>query len=269
MFDRVYRRTITEYAGRRLDWRAFRRIAEAETGESLGWFFEDWVRSNKSLECRVIARSSVPAGTGYASEVRVEYGMNAIRMPVPVQAIFGDGTIQTARTDRLVRTNILRFASRSPLRDVILDPDRRLGLIQEAIPRTAAEIEAAIEDLDWTGTGQAALEFLKDPLTASVPSPHVWFKLGLLLFDGGSYPESLEAFMKCRERSSDKGDLFGALVWIGQLNDLLGNRNAAVASYAEALKNDTGRTLQHDQYSLRIDRAWVEARLKSPFKWSR
>jgi hypothetical protein len=56
---------------------------------------------------------------------------------------------------------------------------------------------------------------------------------------------------------------------MGNINDLLGNRAAAVASYAEALKNDTGRTLQHDQYSLRINRAWVEERLKSPFKWSR
>ena len=235
----------------------------------MAWFFEDWVRSSKSLECRVTAKSSVPAEGGYASDVRVEYGMNSIRMPVPVRAVFEDGTTQTARTDRLVRTNRLRFTSRSPLRDVILDPDRRLGLVQEAVPRTAAEIEEAIDDLDWTGTGAAALEFFKDPGTAGVLSPHVWFKLGLLLFDGGSYPESLQAFQKCLERSTAKGDLFGALVWIGHLNDLLGNRDAALASYAEALKNDTGRTLQHDQYSLRINRAWVEERLKSPFKWSR
>jgi hypothetical protein len=269
VFDRVYRRTVREYAGKRLEWREFRRIAEAETGEGLAWFFEDWVRSNKSLACRMTAKSSVPAGGGYASEVRVEYGMNGIRMPVPVQAVFEDGTTQTVRTDRLVRTNVLRFTSRSLLRDVLLDPDRRLGLIQEPVPRTTVEIEAAIEDLDWTGTGAAALEFFKDPGTAAVPTPHVWFKLGLLLFDGGFYPESLQAFSVCRERSKTEEDLFGALVWMGNINDLLGKREAAIASFAEALKHDTGRTLQHDQYSLRINKAWVEERLKSPFKWSR
>ncbi len=268
-FDRVYRRTVREYAGKRLEWREFRRIAEAEAGESLAWFFEDWVRSNKILECRVVAKASVPAEGGYFSEARIEFGMNSVRMPVPVQAVFEDGTVQTGRIDRLVRTNLLRFASRSPLKDVVLDPDRRLGLVQEGIHLTAAEIAEAVEDLDWTGAGETALEFFGNPETAAVKTPHVWFKLGLLLFDGGFYPESLEAFRASRERSASKGELFDALVWMGNINDLLGNRAAAVASYSEALENDPGRTLQHDQYGLRIDRAWVEERLKSPFEWSR
>ena len=268
-FDLIYRRTVREYAGKRLGWREFRRIVEDEAGESLGWFFEDWVRSSKVLECRVVSQASVPAEGGFASEVQVEYGMNAIRMPVPVLAVFEDGTSQTRTTDRLARTNVLRFSSRAPLKEVVLDPDRRLGLIEEAIPRTAGEIEAAVEDLDWTGTGEAALEFYRRPETAAVATPHVWFKLGLLLFDGGSYPESLEAFRKCRDLSKAKGDLFGAQVWMGNINDLLGNRKAAVSSYAEALKNDPGWALQHDQYGLRINKAWVEERIRVPFRWTR
>jgi hypothetical protein len=268
-FDRVYRRTVREYAGKRLEWHEFRRLAEDTTGESLGWFFDDWVRSNKVLECRVVSQASVPAEAGFASEVRVEYGMNPIRMPVPVLAVFEDGTNQTRTTDRLSRTNVLRFTSRAPLKDVVLDPERRLGLVREEIPRTAAEIGEAVEDLDWTGTGEAALELFKDPETAAVKTPHVWFKLGLLLFDGGSYPQSLEAFRKCRDLSSAKGDLFGALIWMGNINDLLGNREVAVSCYTEALKNDPGWALQHDQYGLRLNRAWVEERLKTPFTWSR
>jgi tetratricopeptide (TPR) repeat protein len=267
-FDRAYRRAAREYAGRRLEWREFRRIAEAESGLGLDWFFEDWVRSSKILECRVVSKTSAPAREGFASEVRVEYGTNAIRMPVPVRALFADGTAQTAMTDRLAPVNLLRFVSRSPLQDVVLDPDGRLGLVQEAMPLTAAEIEEAVEALDWTGTGAAALEFFRNPETETVRTPHVWFKLGLLLFDGGSYPESLAAFQKCRERSTAKGDLFGALVWIGMINDLLGRRDAAIASYAEALKHDPGWTLQHDQYGLRIGKAWIEERLKSPFRWA-
>ena len=65
-----------------------------------------------------------------------------------------------------------------------------------------------------------------------------------------------------------KTNLFGALVWMGTLKDLLGERDGP-CFYREALKNDTGRALQHDQYSLRINKAWVEERLKTPFKWSR
>jgi tetratricopeptide (TPR) repeat protein len=190
-------------------------------------------------------------------------------MPVPVRAVFEDGTIEEAKTDRLARTNILRFAGRSPLKEAVLDPERRLGLIEEAAPKSAAQIEEAIEALDWTGTGEAALAFFRMPGTATLTAPHVWFKLGLLLFDGGSYPESLDAFRKSRDLAASKGDIFGALVWMGHISDLLGKRDEAVACYSEALKNDTGRTMQHDQYGLRIDKAWVEKRLSSPFTWKR
>jgi tetratricopeptide (TPR) repeat protein len=268
-FDRLYRRTARDYAGRRLGWPEFRRLAEAEAGEDLGWFFEDWVRSNRILECRIVARSSVPAEGGFATEVRTEYGLDSIRMPVPVRVLFEDGTTQTAATDRLVRTGVLRFAGRSPLKEAVLDPDRRLGLVETAPPKSAGQIEEAIEALDWTGTGEAALALFRQPETAGITTAHTWFKLGLLLFDGGHYRESLEAFQKCRGLAETKGDLFGALVWIGNISDLLGKRGEAVASYAAALKNDTGRTMQHDQYGLRIDKAWVEKRLKTPFAWGR
>jgi hypothetical protein len=53
---------------------------------------------------------------------------------------------------------------------------------------------------------------------------------------------------------------------MGITKDAQGERDAAVAFFKEALKHDTGQTLQHDQYGLRINRAWVEERLKTPFK---
>jgi tetratricopeptide (TPR) repeat protein len=268
-FDRLYRRAVREFAGRRLGWKEFQRLAEGESGQGLDWFFEDWVRSAKMLECRVTSKTSSPRPDGFLSEVRVEYGPDSIRMPVPVRAVFEDGTVRTASTDRLVRENVLRFSGRSPLREVVLDPDKRLALVEDPIPQTAARIEEAVRALDWTGTGAQALECFKNPAAAAVRTPRFWFKLGLLLFDGGTYPESLAAFRTCREVSTEKGDLFGALVWIGLINDLLGERDAAVAAYREALKEDPGRRLQHDQYGLRIDRAWVEERLTAPFTWGR
>ena len=60
-----------------------------------------------------------------------------------------------------------------------------------------------------------------------------------------------------------------ALVWMGHLKDLSGKREEALKYYNEALKHDTGRTMQHDQYGMRISRQWVEERLKTPFKWGK
>jgi hypothetical protein len=267
-FDAIYRRTVATYGGKRLGWRDFRRLCETESGQDLGWFFEDWVRSNRILECRVVSQASTPAVGGFASEVRVEYGLDSIRMPVPVRAVFEDGTTQDRWTDRLAPVNIFRFESRSKLKEARIDPEGRLALVTEPIPRSAADLAEAVENLDWTGTGEAALAICRRPEAAAIKDAHVWFKLGLLLFDGRHYPESFEAFKRCGELDRSKNNLFGALVWMGIIKDLLGDRPSAVGYYGEALKNDTGQTLQHDQYGLRIGKAWVEERLKTPFKWT-
>jgi hypothetical protein len=268
-FDAIYRRTVASFGGKRLGWRAFRRICEEASSQDLGWFFDDWVRSNKVLECKITAQTSAPGANGFASEVKVEYGLDSIRMPVPVRAVFEDGTSQVQWTNRFAQANVLRFESRAKLKSAEVDPDGRLPVVSTPAPKSGEELAEGIENLDWTGTGETALELFKRPEAATIKDPHAWFKLGLLLFDGRHYPESFEAFRKCGELDRSKNNLFGALVWMGITKDLLGDRAAAVGFYAEALKNDPGWTLQHDQYSLRIDKAWVEERLKTPFKWDR
>jgi hypothetical protein len=268
-FDAIFRRTVQGFGGRRLGWREFRRLCETDRDEDLGWFFEDWVRSNKVLECRITGQSSTPQGDGFSSEVRVEFGLNSIRMPVPVRAVFEDGTSELRRTDRFARVNVLRFESRSKLKEAQLDPEGRLAVVKEPPARTGQDLADDINALDWTGTGEEALAIFERPEASGIKEAHAWFKLGLLLFDGRHYPESFEAFQRCGELDRSKNNLFGALVWMGNLKDLLGERAAAVGYYREALQNDPGYALQHDQYGLRIDKAWIEERLKTPYKWNR
>jgi len=45
-FDATYRRCLREYGGKQLSWRDFQRVAEQESCQDLGWFFEQWVRSS-------------------------------------------------------------------------------------------------------------------------------------------------------------------------------------------------------------------------------
>ena len=60
-------------------------------------------------------------------------------------------------------------------------------------------------------------------------------------------------------------DDFATLVWLGHLNDLNGNREEGLKYYNKALENDTGETIQHDQFGLKINRKWVEERLLTQF----
>ncbi len=268
-FAALYGRLLRSAAWTRLSWRGLQRAAEEAAGEDLGGFFEDWVRSNKVLVGRITATSSVPAGDGFASEVRVEFEPDSIRMPVPVEAVFEDGTRQMTLTDGFSPVCRVRLESLSKLKEARLDPEGRLPLLAEALPKTAVELEDAVAALDWSGTGEAALAIFKNPETAKITNARTFFKLGLLLFDGGSYAESGEAFQKCGALNTDKFNLFAVNVWLGHLKDLLGEREKALEFYREALKFDTGQTMRHDQWGLRIDRAWVEGRLKTPFAWKR
>ena len=88
----------------------------------------------------------------------------------------------------------------------------------------------------------------------------------MLLYDGRHYPESFMAYKKSGELDPSDENLFISLAWMGLLKDVSGDRPGAVSFYREALKHDTGGYMRHDQYGLRIDKAWVEERIKTPYR---
>lgn len=127
-FDRIYRRCLKEFGGRRLGAYGFRVICEAESQQDLGWFFEQWVRSNRYLSYQVTSQKCTKKNDRYVSEVQVDC-LGTLKMPVPVVVYFQDGTYQLKFTDRLLEVNILQFESTAPLKEVQLDPDGKLALV--------------------------------------------------------------------------------------------------------------------------------------------
>jgi hypothetical protein len=92
-FDATYRRCLREFAGRRLGWREFQRVAEGEAGQDLGWFFEQWVRSSRTASYRVTDSTCSGAAGAQTCAVTVE-ARGGMRMPVTVLARFEDGSEQ-------------------------------------------------------------------------------------------------------------------------------------------------------------------------------
>jgi tetratricopeptide (TPR) repeat protein len=121
-----------------------------------------------------------------------------------------------------------------------------------------------VNDLPWTDAGGAALDAYRKAVAAGLTGD-TWFKLGLVLFGGGSYPESLESFRALLRNATDASDRFGGLVWQGHLLDLLGRREEALQSYRWALLLPGNLRMQHDQWGMVIDRKWVQERLSTPF----
>ena len=122
-----------------------------------------------------------------------------------------------------------------------------------------------IDELAWTGEGDKARQLFDEAQSIKRRDLRLpWGKIGLCLYDGKYYAQALQSFKKDFEENPTS---YSSLVWQGHLLDLTNQREEALACYQEVLKHwgpDDG--CRHDQFGIVIDRAWVEERIKTPFR---
>lgn len=260
-FEKIYKKCLKLYGGKRLGWRDLQRFYEAESGRNLQWFFDQWVRSNKYLCYAIESQKSEKYGDAYRSEVVVKR-FGSMRMPVPVKAVFEDGTEQVKRTNRTLEVNRLVFQSHAKLEVAILNPGHRLAMLEEPLVKLSKE-EA---DLLALGGGlensREAYEVLKE---SHIPNSMLWYRLGMGLYEMECYAEAFECFEKVSSLATDDMTKFASFAWLGLLKDLMGERGEAIVHYREALKYDTGEPMGHSRLRITMDRHWIEERLKTPF----
>jgi tetratricopeptide (TPR) repeat protein len=267
LFDRICRRCLKKYAGRRLGLYEFRTVCEQESSEDLGWFFDQWVDSNKCLSYEVASQNCNKKGDFYVTEVEV-HRLRDLKMPIPVKACFEDGSAQRAFTNRLRKVDAVRFDSRSPLKEVQLDPDGELPLVVPPPPMTPEQLTDAIENLPWTNAGEKALKVFKETRGRELTNTDSWIKLALVLYDGKYDEQALEMAREYQVQA--KGNslrIFLALSVQGLLLDLLGQRQEAIKCYSEALETDAKAEIALVPYGIEVlNRQWVRERLKEPFR---
>ena len=129
-------------------------------------------------------------------------------MPVPVTAYFEDGSSQIKFTDRALQNNILKFESKTALKDAVLDANGKLALVVPPPAPDEAQLAGMVKELPWTGAGSKALEVFKKVKQAKMTDPRSWFKLALKLYDGKYYPQAIEAFRHTQELSEKYSNNF-------------------------------------------------------------
>jgi tetratricopeptide (TPR) repeat protein len=257
-FEKIYRQCLREYGGRRLGWKDFQRLAEEESGRDLDWFFSQWVRSNVYLCYRIENQDCRPEGNEYVSTVKVRR-LGTMNMPVPVQAVFEDGTKEVQTTDRLLDVNVLTFKSKAKLKEAVLDPEKKLALLESPLAPISPET-AEVLALGWEAKDSPSVYAAIK--AAGIGNKMAWYRLGADLFELGRYAEAFDCFEKVSLLQKDGLEKFAALGWMGLLKDLQGKRSEALTYYQEALKFDTGESVGQ---KIRMDKKWVEERLKKPF----
>ncbi|MCK4337919.1 MAG: hypothetical protein KAX11_08240, partial [Candidatus Aminicenantes bacterium] len=262
-FERVYKKILMEYGGRRLGWKDLQQVFEADSGRDLSWFFDQWVRSNAYLCYQVESRESKQIEGGYISSVKVKQ-LGTMSMPVPVKAIFEDGSSMVAFTRRDLETTKLTFNSRSRLKEVILNPDHKLAMLEKPVPELSKEAAKALA-WGWSFSDIGRLyEVLKDE---NIPSSDIWYRSGMYLYDSGELNKALNCFRKVDSLHEEGTTKFAAHGWMGLIHDLKGSREEALKYYKSGLKYDTGKPMKHSRLRINMDRGWFEERLKIPFTY--
>ncbi len=261
LFLRIYKKCLHEFAGRGLAWKEFERICESESGQNLRWFFDSWIRSNQYLCYTVESRECQPGAGGYRCFVNVKRS-GSMAMPLLVKATFEDGTEQASSLDRTKTVTRLEFTSRARLRDVILDPDRRMAMVKWPIPEISVPAAAR---LAYGWTSKEAPDLYAVLRKESIPSAAIWYRLGSQLYDADRLPEALDCFAKIDGLEADRLIRYAARGWRGLIEDLRGNRDAALERYKEALQIDPGETMNLSGQRIQINRRWLETRLQKPF----
>ncbi len=260
-FERIYKRCLRFYGGKSLGWRDFQKFCEMESGQNLSWFFDQWVRSNAYACYKIESTDSRPEGDGFKTEIRIKR-LGPMKMPVPVKAVFEDGSEQSALTDRIRDVDRLEFQSRAKLKEAILDPEKMIAMADKPVSEISPTA-AKVLSLGWEAAdSREVFETIKDETIESID---LWYRLGTDLYEEGHLKEALTSFEKVSALSPDPITAFAAQGWMGLLEDLAGRRAEALVYYRKALSLDTGESMGHGNLGFRIDRKWIEERLRSPF----
>jgi tetratricopeptide (TPR) repeat protein len=124
------------------------------------------------------------------------------------------------------------------------------------------------------GWGRSGSEKIVEAFGSSwqdqIGEPDDLLRLGFALYDTHGYDEAVQVFRKLEEiafAQGDQGEAAMALIWQGQMLDLLGRRDAAVSCYQRVVDMRSSDGVRHDQYGLSYQySAYAAERLRTPFQ---
>jgi hypothetical protein len=265
----VMRHILKNYGGRVLYTPDFIKLCEEFSEMNLSWFFNQWLKSNKSLSYSLENIAETKTDGIYTVTVDVSR-KDYIFAPVCVTAYFEDGSTQTIFTERLLNKQTLTFKSKSKYIKMIFDPFEAYAMKKsgEEIKNDSAELLIKnIEETSYTDPLDLSLGYYERCKKFNIEDDHIKMMLYMQLFDSRHYSECIEICMDIiRANKSGPHNIANAYRWIGMCRDMLNERDLAIEAYKMALGFEEVRFGdRHDQYGLHITREWIWERLSSPY----
>lgn len=268
-FKRTYFRCAREFNGKWMSFHDLRRIAEEESGQNLRWFFDQWVRSPQYLCYDITSTECREEGAGFVTDITLEALGESMLMPVEVKAVFSDGTDQIIRASRFFRKQTITLKSEAELEAAVLDPQSQLAMLDEPLPILPDELPEQILELPYNNAWLKGLELYHIAMESGYDDPSGWFKLGMVVFEGGLFEEAFSCFEKILALDARALYDFMALTWMGNVRGAQDRRDEALKYYRQALEMSKEHgAMRHDQFGIQTSKEWIKQRLESPYNWN-
>ena len=268
-YFKVMRHILKNYGGRVFYTPDFINICEEISEMNLNWFFNQWLKSNKSLLYSLENITESETNGIYTLTVDV-CQKDFLLVPVCVAAYFEDGSIQTIFTERLLNKQKLIFTAESKYTKIIFDPFETYAMRKsgEEVKNDCAELLIKnIKETSYTDPLDLSLGYYERCKKFAIEDDWVKMMLYMQLFDSRHYNECIEVCENIvQTNKGGEHSIANAYRWVGMCRDILNEREKAVEAYKKALSFENvqfGDT--HSQYGLHITREWIQERLLSPY----
>ena len=234
-FDKSVRAFLQQYTGKPATVDNFRRIAEQNYGESLTWFFSQWIDSTGAPEFKT-KYTVYRVAKGFRVVGEISQDLDLFRMPVELK-IDTDGQSEQKRVEVVGTNSAFQVETFGKPRRITIDPQNRV-LKNSSELKTRASIMRG-QGLVEQGDLAAALQEFQKALDVNKHSSLAHYRIAEVFFLQKNYQAAANAY---RESLNGDGEPRWTEVWshiqLGKIFDITGQRERATNEYRQALQTN-------------------------------
>ena len=236
-FDDTMRTFAAQCAGKSATLDEFRAIAEKSYGETLAWFFSQWLDSTGAPEFKTkYTVYRLGNNKGFRVVGQISQDLDLFRMPVELK-IDTDGKTEDRRIEVVGTDSPFSVETFGKPRRIVVDPDNRVlkNSTDVKMRATIQRGQGLVQQGDFAG---ALVEFNK-ALEVSKNSSLAHYRVAEVFFMQKNYQASANAY---REALNGDGDPRWTEVWshiqLGKIFDITGQRERATNEYRQAIQTN-------------------------------
>ncbi len=238
-FSQLLQQYAKECSGKGGATAVLRSLSEKLSGRELAWFFGEWLDTT-GVPSLSVESITYRTQSGFKVVGSVKQERDLFRMPLEVEVL-----AQESKTERKVieidgKTSAFEVETSTLPMKVVLDPDNR---VLRDSPELQTRVQIAIgDDLKDRGEYVEAIRAYERALKLNARKSLAHFRLAEVFFEQMNLNSSANSFRDALNGDKDPKWLeVWCYIYLGKINDILGQRQRALAEYNKAVntKDDT------------------------------